>query len=70
MCIYLFIFAFWLLPEAYKMLVPQPGIEPKPPALEAQGLSHCETISGASEELQYHSPLCVRAEKHSVRAKW
>ena len=29
-------FVFWLRCEAYGILVPQPGIEPVPPVLEAE----------------------------------
>ena len=34
------IFVCDLHPIAYGILVPQPGIEPRPPALEVQGLNH------------------------------
>ena len=36
----LFSFFFWLCCMACGILVPQPGIEPMPPAVEDQGLSH------------------------------
>ena len=29
-------------PSPCKILAPQPGIEPEPPAVEAQSLNHCE----------------------------
>lgn len=31
---------FWLHHAAHKILVPQPGIKPLPPALEAWGVNH------------------------------
>ena len=34
------LFLFLALPHACRILVPQPGIEPKPPAVEAQSLNH------------------------------
>ena len=34
---------FWLYHAAGGILVPQPGIEPVPPALEAQNLNHWTT---------------------------
>ena len=36
----LFFFSFWLCHVACEILVPQPGIEPEPPALEVQNLNH------------------------------
>ena len=36
----LFIFIFWLCQESCEILVPWPGIELMPPALEAWGLNH------------------------------
>ena len=35
-----FLFFFWLCCMACGILVPQPGIEPMPPALEAQSFNH------------------------------
>ena len=35
-----FFFFFWPLCEACGILVPQPGIEPAPPAVAAQSLNH------------------------------
>ena len=46
-----FIFIFWPYFEGFEMLFPQPGIEPVPPAVEAQSLKHWtarETPSGVS----------------------
>ena len=40
---YVLLFVFWLHPEPCRILVPQPGIEPMPPALERQRLSHWST---------------------------
>ena len=40
--VYLFIY-FWLYPTACRILVPWPGIEPAPPALEARSLNHWTT---------------------------
>ena len=37
------LFVFWLHPEPCRILVPQPGIEPMPPELEGQRLSHLST---------------------------
>ena len=34
---------FWLRYKACGMLVPQPGVEPAPPAVEAQSLNHWTT---------------------------
>ena len=34
------LFRFWPRLAAYCFLVPQPGIEPAPPAVEARGLNH------------------------------
>ena len=47
-CIYLYsgllyktsLFFFWLHHAAYGILVPQPGIEPTPPAMEVWSLNH------------------------------
>ena len=36
----LFFNFFWLHRAAFGLLVPQPGIEPVPPALEVQSLNH------------------------------
>ena len=36
-----FLFFFWLHCTAFGILVPWPGIEPKPPEVEAWGLNHC-----------------------------
>ena len=36
----LFFFFFWPHCAAYGIIVPQPGIEPSPPAVEAQSLTH------------------------------
>ena len=36
----LFYFIFWLRRTACGILVPRPGIEPVPPAVEAQGPNH------------------------------
>ena len=38
--ILLFYFIFWPLSAACGILVPRPGIEPTPPALEAESLNH------------------------------
>ena len=35
-----FVGFFWLHHAAHKILVPQPGIKPSPPALEAWGVNH------------------------------
>ena len=35
----IFIYLFWLCHKACEILVPQPGIKPIPPALEAQILT-------------------------------
>ena len=46
MCIYvhfihfIFNFIFWLHPVTCGILVPRPGIEPVPPAVEARSLNH------------------------------
>ena len=37
------VFLFWLRRAAYRILVPQPGIEPVPPAVEARSLNHWTT---------------------------
>ena len=39
----LLIFIFWLCCVACRILVPQPGIEPRPPAVEVQGPNHWTT---------------------------
>ena len=39
-CRQTFLFFFWLCPEACRILLPQPGIEPALPSLEAWGLNH------------------------------
>ena len=38
-----FFFFFWLHCAAFGILVPQQGIEPAPPAVEAQSLNHWTT---------------------------
>ena len=38
--VFLFLFCFCFLAEPCGILVPQPGIEPVPPALEVQSLNH------------------------------
>ena len=38
--LFLFLFFFWPCHAACKILVSQPGIEPMPPAVEAQSLNH------------------------------
>ena len=35
-----FFFFFWLCRTAYRILVPQPGMEPATPVVEAQSLIH------------------------------
>ena len=40
---FFFFFLFWLHPAAYGILVPQPGMEPNPPALGAWSLNHWTT---------------------------
>ena len=35
-----FFLSLWLCPVAYRNLVSQPGIEPMPPAVEAQNFKH------------------------------
>ena len=42
-CLLFFFFFFWRHHIACGILVPQPGIEPAPPALEAQSLNHWTT---------------------------
>ena len=37
------IFVFWPCPTACRILVPQPGMEPMPPAVEACSLNHSTT---------------------------
>ena len=37
--LFLFVYLFWLCHKACEILVPQPGIKPIPPALEAQILT-------------------------------
>ena len=42
--LYFFFFFFvWLHGEAYRILVPRPGIKPTAPAVEAQSLNHWTT---------------------------
>ena len=50
-----FVFIFWLHHAAFGILVPQPGIEPSPPALEAQSLNHWTT-----REVPYYTIILVR----------
>ena len=47
------VFICWLLPTAYGILVPWPGIEPLPPAVEAWSLNHW-----TSEEVPELKLLC------------
>jgi len=37
------VFIFWPQHVAFRILVPQPGIEPVSPEVEAQSLNHCAT---------------------------
>ena len=41
-CIYIYIF-FFFGRAAYGILIPRPGMEPVPPAIEAQSLNHWTT---------------------------
>ena len=47
--IYLLLLFFWSRQAAGGILVPRPGIEPAPPAVEAQSLNHWTT-----REVQLH----------------
>ena len=49
-----FFFSFWLHCTACGILVPQPGIKPAPPALEAQSLNHWTT-----REIPGSTPFCL-----------
>ena len=40
---FFFLIYFWLHRAAYRILVPWPGIEPRPPAVKAQGPNHWTT---------------------------
>ena len=41
--VFFFVLVFLVTPSDIGILVPQPGIKPVPPALEAQGLNHWPT---------------------------
>ena len=51
--IFIFIFIFWLHSRACGILLPRPGIEPMPPAVEAQILNHWNTREGPGLTISY-----------------
>ena len=57
------LFLFLALPHAYRILVPQPGIEPKPPEVEAQSLNHW-TSRGV---LHFFSAVLAIASLHFIQ---
>ena len=62
---FFFFFTFWLHPEARGILVPPPGIEPAPPALEGGVL----TIRLLVKSLHEYSPLTAGRTLGSVRRR-
>ena len=52
----LFCFVFWPCHAACRILVPWPGIEPMPPAVEAQSLNHW--TAREVPDLHFESPFC------------
>ena len=54
-----FNFNFWLHCAACGILVPQPGIEPVPPALEVQSLNHW-----TAREVPHEKSLDKRCQAH------
>ena len=61
-------FFFWSCHTAYGILVPHPGIEPMPPALEAQSLNHQTSREVPKRDnLSFvHSIILIKNEK----GKW
>ena len=53
----LFYFSFWPCHTACRILVPQSGIEPVPPAVETQSLNHWTTREFSSLKL-FELPSC------------
>ena len=57
----LFIYLFWLHRVAFRILIPQPGIEPVPPAVEGRRLNHWtpREVPRLTFYLFIYSLLCV-----------
>ena len=47
---------------ARRILVPRPGIKPKPPAVEAQSLHHCTTKEVQGRTLPSEESMCKGPE--------
>ena len=62
-CLFLFFLVFSLCSTAYGILVPQPGIEPIPPAMEVYSPNHWiarEFYGGKCLDLQTHTHIiCI-----------
>ena len=57
-----FIYLFLAFSKAREFLVPQPGIEPAPPASEARSLNQCTT-----RESPFTSSFCIGAGLEVIR---
>ena len=67
---YLFIWLSWVLVAACRILVPQPGIEPKPPALGAWSLSHWTSGSPSGSFIfSFLSILFISMNKSKYRTE-
>ena len=53
-CFFIYFFLFWPHPMACRILVPQPGIEPTPPSVEACNLNHWATQEIPVSSCFYH----------------
>ena len=60
--LFIYLFILWPRREACEILVPQPGIEPGPPALGAWSLNHWSAREVPAEFLVIH---CVTGRKIS-----
>ena len=63
-----YFFSFWSCPAAYGILVPPAGMEPTPPALEAQSLNHW--ITSEIPSTSFHSSLCPSIQTSSKNTHW
>ena len=63
-----FLCHFWLCHMACRILVPWPGFEPMPPAVEVQSLNHW-TPQGSPQTSLFDSLLCMLPSLRSVTVK-
>ena len=63
-----FVFTFWLHRAAGGILVPQPGIQPAPPAVEAWSLNHWAAREVPKGPISKYNPILRVLGAGGVRA--